>query len=260
MTAFVGAGLRDLERQPDLVQVGHPVPDDPAHVMAVCSMPCEPSRRWDSRTTSRFNHYWPADVHLMGKEIVRQHSVLAGVPDGRRAARPRRVIGRMVADERGKMSNRSATWCRPQGYVERFGVDALRYFVITEMVVGRMRLRRRDVPDVVTPTWQTTLGNVVSRVTTMIQRMLEATFRRVRPRRMAWTTIWSGTWNAPSAAATREAERFDFSSALRVVWDLSPPNSLSYPRALGAREDPASRPGSRQRCITRRTPFAWLRR
>jgi methionyl-tRNA synthetase len=77
MIAFVSAGLRDLSVSRTSFKWGIPVPDDPAHVMYV----------WFDALTNyltavgfpddqpRFERYWPADVHLMGKEIVRQHTV-----------------------------------------------------------------------------------------------------------------------------------------------------------------------------------------
>ena len=101
---------------------------------------------------ARLDRYWPADVHLMGKEIVRQHTVYwpaflmaAGLP------LPRRVIGHgwWLMNE-AKMSKSLGNVVTPQGYVERFGVDALRYFVMREMVARPGReLRRRRVPDAV---------------------------------------------------------------------------------------------------------------
>ncbi len=133
--------------------------------------------------------YWPADVHLMGKEIVRQHTVYwpaflmsAGLPV------PKRVIGHgwWLMNE-AKMSKSLGNVVRPQGYVDLFGVDALRYFVLREMVVGQ----DANFADEVFLTRYNSdlandLGNVVSRVTTMIVAVLRrdrAAGRRWRGRR-----------------------------------------------------------------------------
>jgi methionyl-tRNA synthetase len=110
----------------------------------------------------------------------------------------------------------------PQGYVDRFGVDALRYFVMREMVVGQdanfadETFLTRYNSDLAND-----LGNVVSRVTTMIQRycggVIPAQSAGVHDDRdhelirMIDTAI---------AAVRRDAERFDFSSALRETWAL----------------------------------------
>jgi methionyl-tRNA synthetase len=226
MVAFVSAGLRDLSVSRTSFKWGIPVPDDPEHVMYV----------WFDALANyltavgfpddgpRFSRYWPADIHLMGKEIVRQHTVYW--PAFLMAAGldlPRRVIGHgwWLMNE-AKMSKSLGNVVQPQGYVDRFGVDALRYFVLREMVVGQdanfadETFLTRYNADLAND-----LGNVVSRITTMIQRYC------------------GGVVPGPSAAlpgppevdlarsadetirrAKHEAGMFDFSSALREVWSL----------------------------------------
>ena len=224
MTAFVAAGLRDLSVSRTSFKWGIPVPDDPAHVMYV----------WFDALTNyitaagfpddeaRLNRYWPADVHLMGKEIVRQHTVYwpaflmaAGLP------LPRRVIGHgwWLMNE-AKMSKSLGNVVQPQGYVDRFGVDALRYFVMREMVVGQ---DANFADDTFLTRYNSDLandlGNVVSRVTTMIQRYCGGVIcepsgevRHVELQNSITSTI---------AVAVRDAaDRFDFSLALRSVWEL----------------------------------------
>ena len=186
MMAFVSAGLQDLSVSRTSFKWGIPVPDDPAHVMYV----------WFDALTNyltaagfpddqaRLDRYWPADVHLMGKEIVRQHTVYwpaflmaADLPV------PKRVIGHgwWLMNE-AKMSKSLGNVVRPQGYVERFGVDALRYFVMREMVLGQdanfadEAFLTRYNADLAND-----LGNVVSRVTTMIQRYCGGVVPAVAP-------------------------------------------------------------------------------
>jgi len=226
MIAFVSAGLRDLSVSRTSFTWGIPVPDDPAHVMYV----------WFDALTNyltavgypddetRLQRYWPADVHLMGKEIVRQHSVYwpaflmaAGL------AVPRRVIGHgwWLMNE-AKMSKSLGNVVQPQGYVDRFGVDALRYFVLREMVVGQ---DANFADDTFLTRYNSDLandlGNVVSRVATMIQRYCAG----IVPQRQA------GEQDAVDAELQRamestivqvkqQAELFDFSSALREIWSL----------------------------------------
>src|SRR5687767_10577772 len=226
MIAFVSAGLRDLSVSRTSFKWGIPVPDDPAHVMYVwfdaltnyitaVGYPDENAPLWK---------YWPADVHLMGKEIVRQHTVYW--PAFLMAAGlelPRRIIGHgwWLMNE-AKMSKSLGNVVQPQGYVDRFGVDALRYFVMREMVVGQ---DANFADDTFLTRYNSDLandlGNVVSRVTTMIQRYCggvvpERTGSVEGPPdvdllRIAGETI---------TAATRLAGAFDFSSALREIWAL----------------------------------------
>ncbi|MEO5894689.1 MAG: methionine--tRNA ligase [Vicinamibacterales bacterium] len=226
MTAFVSAGLRDLSVSRTSFRWGIPVPDDPAHVMYV----------WFDALTNyltavgypddeaRLQRYWPADLHLMGKEIVRQHTVYwpaflmaAGLEV------PRRVIGHgwWLMNE-AKMSKSLGNVVQPQGYVDRFGVDALRYFVLREMVVGQdanfadATFLTRYNSDLAND-----LGNVVSRVTTMIQRYCDGVVPGRQPGEpdAADAELYRSV-GSTIAQATQQAELFDFSSALREIWGL----------------------------------------
>jgi methionyl-tRNA synthetase len=225
MIAFVSAGLRDLSVSRTSFKWGIPVPDDPAHVMYV----------WFDALTNyitaagfpddeqRFERYWPADLHLMGKEIVRQHTVYwpaflmaAGLP------LPRIVIGHgwWLMNE-AKMSKSLGNIVRPQGYMERFGVDALRYFVMREMVVGQDASFADDTflgrynADLAND-----LGNVVSRVATMIQRYCDGVIPGNAGAREPLDVELRTSVERTIDAAVQDARHFDFSSALRNIWEL----------------------------------------
>src|SRR6185436_3991988 len=226
MLSFIRAGLEDLSVSRTSFKWGIPVPGDPAHVMYV----------WFDALTNyltaagfpddqaRVNRYWPADIHLMGKEIVRQHTVYwpaflmaADLP------LPRRVIGHgwWLMNE-AKMSKSLGNVVRPQGYVERFGVDALRYFVMREMVLGQDASFTDEVfltrynADLAND-----LGNVVSRVTTMIQRYCGGVVPPASPQAQTGldaelTKKVASTIEASLDAATQ----YDFSQSLRETWEL----------------------------------------
>ncbi len=106
----------------------------------------------DPTAADRFARYWPADVHLIGKEIVRQHAIYwpafllaAGLP------LPRQIVSHgWWLMEGAKMSKSKGNVVRPADYIERFGLDALRYFVYPRngLRTGR-ELRRRSDPHAV---------------------------------------------------------------------------------------------------------------
>jgi methionyl-tRNA synthetase len=248
MVAFVSAGLRDLSVSRTSFTWGIPVPDDPAHVMYV----------WFDALTNyltavgfpddeaRFARYWPADVHLMGKEIVRQHTVYW--PAFLMAAGlelPRRVIGHgwWLMNE-AKMSKSLGNVVRPQGYIDRFGVDALRYFVMREMVLGQDASFADDTfltrynADLAND-----LGNVLSRVTTMIQRYCGAVVPSPSLRGDPEADLRRSVEEAIEGAVGH-AVQFDFSQSLRATWDLiSVLNRYIVGRAPWAlAKDAASRP------------------
>ena len=138
---FVEGGLSDLSISRASFDWGVPVPGSPGHVMYV----------WlDALTnyitglgypddTELWRRYWPADVHLIGKDVVRFHAVYwpaflmsAGI------ALPRQVYGHGFLLSRGeKMSKSVGNVVDPMALAERFGVDALRYFLLREVPFGQ---------------------------------------------------------------------------------------------------------------------------
>jgi methionyl-tRNA synthetase len=138
---FVEGGLKDLSVSRTSFDWGVPVPDSPGHVMYV----------WvDALTTylsglgypdadSDFARFWPADVHMIGKDIVRFHTVYwpaflmsAGLP------LPKQVFGHGFLLSRGeKMSKSLGNVVDPIALAETFGVDALRYYLLREVSFGQ---------------------------------------------------------------------------------------------------------------------------
>jgi methionyl-tRNA synthetase len=138
---FVEGGLNDLSISRTSFDWGVPVPGSPGHVMYV----------WlDALTnyltglgypddTELFRRYWPADVHLIGKDVVRFHAVYwpaflmsAGI------ALPKQVYGHGFLLSRGeKMSKSVGNVVDPMVLADRFGVDALRYFLLREVPFGQ---------------------------------------------------------------------------------------------------------------------------
>ena len=138
---FVEGGLSDLSVSRTSFDWGVPVPDSPGHVMYVwldaltnyitgLGYP-EGGELWD--------RYWPADVHLIGKDVVRFHAVYwpaflmsAGIP------LPKRVYGHGFLLSRGeKMSKSVGNVVDPLDLADRYGVDALRYFLLREITFGQ---------------------------------------------------------------------------------------------------------------------------
>jgi methionyl-tRNA synthetase len=138
---FVEGGLSDLSISRTSFDWGVPVPDSDGHVMYV----------WlDALTnyitglgfpddTELWRRYWPANVHLIGKDVVRFHAVYwpaflmsAGI------ALPKQVYGHGFLLSRGeKMSKSVGNVVDPMVLADRFGVDALRYFLLREVPFGQ---------------------------------------------------------------------------------------------------------------------------
>ena len=178
--SFVEAGLQDLSISRTSFQWGIPVPDDPKHVMYVWFDALTnylTALGFGSEDAGRVDRFWPVVTHLVGKEIIRQHALYwpaflmsAGIVP------PRRIIAHGWWLMGGaKMSKSVGNVARYEDYVNVFGVDALRYFVMREMPLGQDAnfsdegMLARFNADLAND-----LGNVVSRTTTMIARYCDS--------------------------------------------------------------------------------------
>lgn len=141
VVSFVKGGLQDLSISRTTLDWGIPVPDAPGHVMYVwidaltnyitgVGFPDESAERW---------RFWPADVHVIGKDIVRFHAVYwpaflmsAGV------ALPKRVFAHGFLFNRGeKMSKSVGNVIDPFDLATAYGVDQMRYFFLREVTFGQ---------------------------------------------------------------------------------------------------------------------------
>jgi methionyl-tRNA synthetase len=181
--------------------------------------------RDDHASQERFARYWPADVHLIGKEIVRQHAIYwpaflmaADLP------LPKQVVshGWWLMDG-AKMSKSKGNVVRPQGYIERFGLDSFRYFVFREMTFGQdgsftdEAFVTRYNADLAND-----LGNLVSRATTMIHRYCGAVVPAADAAlaaRSEEVDLIARIDRAIGGVQTSALE-FQLSVALREIWDL----------------------------------------
>ena len=138
---FVEGGLRDLSVSRTSFDWGVPVPGSPDHVMYV----------WvDALTTymtgvgypqrkGEYDRFWPADVHLIGKDIVRFHAVYwPAFLMSAKLPLPKQVFGHGFLLARGeKMSKSLGNVVDPMELAARFGVDQLRYFLLREISFGQ---------------------------------------------------------------------------------------------------------------------------
>ena len=229
--SFLEAGLEDLSVSRTSFSWGIPVPDDPAHVMYVWFdaltnyMTAAGYGSEDPRDVERFAKVWPADVHLIGKEIVRQHAIYwpafllaADLP------LPRHVVSHGWWLMNGaKMSKSKGNVVRPKDYIAVFGLDAFRYFVYREMVFGQ----DADFTDAAILTRYNAdlandFGNLVSRTTTLIQRFCDNTvpapdddLRARQPERDVCADADDLVGRVKGSVAA-----FQLSAALRDIWEL----------------------------------------
>jgi methionyl-tRNA synthetase len=224
--AFVEGGLQDLSisRSRSGVSWGIPFPDDPDHVVYVWfdALTNYISALGFGRDEELFRKWWPADVHLVGKDITRFHCVIW--PAMLMAAElplPKCVFGHGFIYQRGtKMSKSLGNIVDPLDVVDVTGADALRYFLLREITFGK----DGDF------TWETFIGrynaDLANDLGNLVQRVTEMTAKFLGGRIAAGAdagTDRTGLRDAASdaaVAAIHAYERFDLSEAIVAVWAL----------------------------------------
>jgi methionyl-tRNA synthetase len=225
--SFVRGGLRDLSISRSTFSWGIPVPDDPKHVIYVWLDALAnyiTALGYGSSDTTKFDKYWPADVHMIGKEIVRFHCVYwpafllaAGLP------LPKGITAHgWLLFEESKMSKSRGNIVRAETIVDVLGADALRYFLLREVVFGQDgsfsfdALVQRYNSDLANG-----LGNLASRTLTMITRYFKGEVPY--PSHAAHTPADEAIAEAAKKAIAEFGTLFDqyqFSRALEVAWGL----------------------------------------
>jgi methionyl-tRNA synthetase len=261
--SFVESGLKDLSISRKTIKWGIPWPGDPEHVFYVWYdalssymsgigfVDGEPGGKKDSE---RFKKFWPADVHMIGKEIIRFHAVywpaflMAAFPDKKMSEY---MPGRIQAHgwllfEQEKMSKSKGNVAYAEPIVKALGNDALRYYLLREVVFGQDGNFSRDAllltryePDLVNG-----LGNLVSRTLTMVLRYFDGF---VPQRSIASSptdeNILRLASNAVIPEVIRHYDGFKFSLALQEVWQLISvvDSYLTTKRPWKMAEDPSQR-------------------
>jgi methionyl-tRNA synthetase len=171
--SFVRQGLKDLSITRTTVRWGIPVPDDPKHTIyvwfdALHNYLTGAGYDWDME---KFGKFWPADIHLIGKDILRFHAIFwpafllaAGFP------LPRTVYGHgwWLKDE-AKMSKSKGNVLDPYVILKTFGSDPLRYFLLREIPIGvDGNFSHEGFLHRVNSDLANDLGNLVHRTLTMI--------------------------------------------------------------------------------------------
>ena len=228
MTAFINQGLDDLCISRSTFDWGIPVPLDERHVIYVwldaltnyitaLGYPDEPEL---------YDKYWPANVHLVGKEIVRFHSIIwpamlmsAGLP------LPKQVLGHgwlLLGGEKVSKSKaaKGNDVVDPVILIDRYGIDALKYFLLREYTFGQdgvftneVMLKRMNYD------LANDLGNLVSRTVSMIEKYCGGTVPAATTNDEIDDDLKQIAVGAASKVET-QMDKFAFNMALEEIWIL----------------------------------------
>jgi methionyl-tRNA synthetase len=229
--AFVKGGLRDLSVSRSTFKWGIPVPGDPKHVMYVwldalsnyCTAAGFGSKEKDEQ--EKFERYWPADVHMIGKEIIRFHAVYwpaflmaADLP------LPKAVIAHgWLLFEESKMSKSRGNIVRAESVIEVMGNDALRYFLLREVPFGQDGSFSFDaVVQRYNSDLANDLGNLSSRTLTMISRYFGGSVPYPSPlvAKKGADDVIRDQAQATIAEFTQLFDEYQFNRALECAWTL----------------------------------------
>lgn len=225
INSFLKPGLADLAVSRTSFKWGIPVSFDTDHVIYVWIDALTnyiTALGYGSEDDSLFKKYWPADVHMMAKEIVRFHSIIwPAILTALDLPLPKKVYGHgWLLFDGGKMSKSTGNVVDPLVLADRFGVDAIRFFLLRDVPFGQdgiytnELLIKRINSDLVN-----TLGNLIKRTAAMIGQYFDGVIPSPDKTEAVDDELKSFALSTVNAV-DEEMNKFDTSKALTHIFDL----------------------------------------